>query len=134
MKKFLFLIAITFFACASHAQVATKLPLIAGYTIVNTGTSSRTFSATAGYSGVVIQVNLNKLSGTGAGTVQIQGSLDNVNFANIGSAFTITNVTTQAAYFNIVGPLPVYLKVLSTGSGTESVVQTVYYVLRKFNN
>lgn len=134
MKKFLFLLVMMIGFITANAQHATIMPLAVGDTIVNTGTASKVFTATAGYSGVVVQVNLSKISGTGAGTVQMQGSLDGTNYTDIGSAFTITNVATQAAYFNITGPLPVYIKVLSTGSGTESVVQKVYYVLRKYSN
>ena len=134
MKKILFLFAaVVLITISAKAQSVVTMPLAAGDTITNTGTASKVFTASAGYSGVIVQVNLTKLSGTGAGTVQMQGSLDNVTYTNIGSAFTITNVTTQAAYFSISGPLPYYIKVLSTGSGTESVKQTVKYVLRKYD-
>jgi hypothetical protein len=134
MKKILFLIALVIgFASITNAQRATTIPLTSGDTIVNTGTASKVILATAGYSGAIVQVNLTKISGTGAGTVQMQGSLDGVTYTNVGSAYTITNTASQSAYFNISGPLPVYLKVLSTGSGTESVSQTVMYVLRKYD-
>jgi hypothetical protein len=133
MKKILFLFALVVMITTTKAQSVVTLPLAAGDTIVNTGTATKVFTASAGYSGVIVQVNLTKISGTGAGTVQMQGSLDGVTYTNVGSAFTITNVTTQAAYFSIAGPLPYYIKVLSTGSGTESVKQTIKYVLRKYD-
>jgi hypothetical protein len=132
MKKFLFLalaLAITF---AANAQSVTLMPLVLGDTIVNTGTVSKVFTASAGYSGAAIQVVLNKISGTGAGTVQPMGSLDGVNYVNIGSAFTITNVALQTQTFYLTPPLPQYIKILSTGSGTEAVQQRVYYVLRRY--
>lgn len=132
MKKFLFLLIALVSAVSLNAQTVTKMPLVAGDTIVNTGTSSKIFTASAGYSGGVIHVVLNKISGTGAGTVQVQGSLDGVNYVNLGSAFTITNVATQSQVFYLTAPLPHYVKVLSTGSGTESVQQVVYYVLRRY--
>lgn len=133
MKKiFVFLlISLAFFEAQS--QGVTTLPLLQGDTLTNAGTAARTWTASAGYSGIIIQVNLAKLSGTGAGTVQMQGSLDNVTFTNIGAAFTITNVATQSAYFSIAGPLPYWIKVLSTGSGSESVVLTYKYVFRKYD-
>jgi hypothetical protein len=133
MKKLLFILFAFTVSLAVNAQRATVMPLVAGDTITNTGTSTKVLNATAGYSGCIVQVNLVKLSGTGAGTVQMQGSLDGVTYTNVGSAYTITNTATQSAYFNIVGPLPVYIKVLCTGSGTESVQQTTMYVLRKYN-
>jgi hypothetical protein len=133
MKKLGFLLALMIgLSAISTAQRATVMPLVQGDTIVNAGTASKIITVTAGYSGAIVQVNLTRISGTGAGTVQMQGSLDGVTYTNIGSAFTITNVASQSAYFNISGPLPVFLKVLSTGSGTESVVQTIHYVLRKY--
>lgn len=116
----------------TQAQRAITLPLAAGDTITNTGTASRVLPViTVGYDGVIVQVNLTKLSGTGAGTTGLYGSLDGVTYTQIGSNYTITNTATQAAYFSVTAPIPVYLKVLSTGSGTESVKQTVMYVTRK---
>jgi hypothetical protein len=134
MKKFLLLALVIGTFITASAQHATIMPLTVGDTIVNTGTASKVFTATAGYSGAIVQVNLTKISGTGAGTVQMQGSLDGVKYTNIGSAYTITDVSTQSAYFSISGPLPVYIKVLSTGSGTESMKQQVLYVERKYSN
>jgi hypothetical protein len=133
MKKLIFLFALVVsLTISANAQRAFTMPLAAGDTIVNTGTSSKVILLTAPYQGIAVQVILTKLSGTGAGTVQLQGCNDGVNYTNIGSAFTITNVTTQSTMFYVTGPVPVYLKVLATGSGTESVVQTVNYVLRKY--
>lgn len=135
MKKYfgVLLLSLMLLASQTKAQRATVMPLVLGDTIVNTGTASKVITATSGYSGAAIEVLLTKISGTGAGTVAVSGSNDGVNYTAIGSAFTITNVTTQSTMFYVTAPLPVYLKVLATGSGTESVVQTVKYVLRKYN-
>ncbi|MDP4151189.1 MAG: hypothetical protein Q8943_17415 [Bacteroidota bacterium] len=108
------------------------MPLAAGDTIVNTGTSAKTITCTYGIAGIAVEVLLTKISGTGAGTVQLQGSNDNVNFTNLGSAFTITNVATQSTMFYVTAPVPQYLKVLATGSGTESVVQTVIHRMSRY--
>lgn len=117
----------------AQAQRAILMPLVAGDTIVNTGTVTKLLPAlTAGYSGVSIQANLAKISGTGAGTAQLQISLDGTNFVNSGSAFTITNVAAQSASFTISSPVPVYAQILFTGSGTESVQVRIYYVARKY--
>lgn len=134
MKKILILgLLICSFAMV-NAQRATLMPLVAGDTIVNTGTVAKIFTATAGYSGAAVQVVLSKISGTGAGTVQLYGSLDGTNYTAIGSAYTITDVATQSQVFYVTAPLAVYIKVLATGSGTESVKMRTYYVERKYSN
>lgn len=134
MKKlFSFLLCIGL-AMTGFAQDAVLMPLAVGDTIVNTGTSSKVLAITSGPSGVYLQAIFNKISGTGAGTSQLQGSLDGVNYVNIGSAFTITNVTTQTTTFSIAAPVPKYLKVLNTGSGTESVQVRYYYRAPKYQS
>lgn len=131
--KILFLFAaFCLFAVSGFSQFSSKMPLVAGDTIVNTGTVSKVQQITTGPSGIIFQVNLTKISGTGAGTVQLYGSLDGVTYTAVGSAFTITNVTTQAAYISVASPLPQYIKVLCTGSGTESVAVQVYYRAPKY--
>ena len=133
MKNLICLFA-AFALCASAiAQNATPMPIVAGDTITNTGTVTKALpKLTGGYAGVMLQMNLTKISGTGAGTVQLQSSLDNVNWVNTGSAFTITNVTTQSAQFTVTAPVAVYVRLLCTGSGTESVATQTYYVPRKY--
>jgi hypothetical protein len=132
MKKILFVLIALIGFTAVNAQRATVMPLAVGDTIANTGTASKIITITGGYSGAAIQVVLTKISGTGAGTVKLMGSNDNTNFTQIGSSFTITDVASQNTVFYVSAPLPVYVKVLATGSGTESVLQSVSYVLRKY--
>lgn len=134
MKKlFLFLAVVVGLAVQSQAQVATVIPLKAGDTVTNTGTASKVIKLTAGYSGVAIQAKATEISGTSAGTIKVQGSLDGTNFTDIGSAYTVTDVATQSTMFYVTAPVPVYLRVLQTGSGTMSSVLSVSYVLRKYN-
>jgi hypothetical protein len=133
MKKLLFLSLIAVFACSwSFAQFSTQMPLIAGDTIVNTGTVTKTVRVTTAPSGIILQTNLTRISGTGAGTAQLQISLDNVNYVNSGSAFTITNVAAQSTTFSIAAPVPEYCRILFTGSGTESVQVRVWYRSTKY--
>ena len=119
-------------ATVSNAQSTVKFPTIVGDTVANTGTQAKVIATSGGFSGAAVQVVLTKLSGTGAGTVGLYGSLDGVNYVQIGSNFTITNVTTQACTFYVSAPLPQYIKVLTTGSGTESILPVVYYRLPKY--
>jgi hypothetical protein len=134
MKKILFVLIALIGFTAVNAQSATTMPTIVGDTIIDAGTSSRVITATGGYSGAAIQVVLTKVSGTGAGTVKLMGSNDNTNFTQIGSSFTITDVASQNTVFYVSAPLPVYLKVLATGTGTEHVAQVIKYVFRKYQS
>ena len=132
MKKLFCLSLCVALAVSCFAQDAVLLPLTAGDTITNAGTSSKVLVVTSGPSGVYMQAVFNRISGTGAGTAQLQGSLDGVNYVNIGSAYTITNVATQTTTFTITAPVPKYLKVLNTGSGTESVQVRYWYRAPKY--
>lgn len=132
MKKLFLLCSLFALVLAASAQTSVPLPLVAGDTIVNTGTVTKTQQFTSGPSGVILQANLTKISGTGAGTAQLQISLDGVNFVNSGSAFTITNVASQSTTFSVAAPVPQYLRILFTGSGTESVQVKVLYRAPKY--
>lgn len=140
MKKYFSLLLLMVAIVApsiSKAQSAITMSLAAGDTITNTGTATKTLPRiTGGYNGAAIQVTLTKLSGTGAGTVALQGSNTGATgtYVAIGSAFTITNVASQTTMFYATSPLPQYLRILSTGSGTESVVQTITYRLPVFQS
>lgn len=135
MKKVLFLMVLisAMFTIESKAQNVTLIALAAGDTVVNAGTASKVINATAGYQGIVIQAKATEISGTSAGTIKIQGSLDGSNYSDIGSAYTVTDVASQSTMFYVTGPLPRYIKVLQTGSGTMSSVLTVRYVFRLHN-
>lgn len=136
MKKFVLLsvFALTVFAAQAQKGSAVKLPLAVGDTIVNTGVVTKTIKYTGGYNGSSIQVVLTKISGTGAGTLIIQGSDDGVNYKAIGSAYTITDVATQSQVFYVTGPLPTYIQAKATGSGTEAVRVDVWYNTPIFQN
>jgi len=114
------------------AQTSTLLPLAAGDTIANTGTVNKQFTTTAGYSAAGVQIYITKISGTVAGTTKLQGSLNGTNWEDIGSAFTHTDVSSQAKLFTVTGGVPyTYLRTTSTGSGTMSAQVRVRYVLKK---
>ena len=134
MKKFILLAAFAFAAFAAQAQTSVKLPLALGDTIVNAGTVSKYVSVTGGYNGAIVQVVLTKISGTGVGTVQLSQTLDGVNYVNVGSAFTITDVATQSQVFALTSPTGSKIKVLCTGSGTEAVKVAVWYRLPLFQH
>lgn len=113
------------------AQSATTLSLAAGDTVTNTGTASKVFKLTAGYEGVAVTAIATEISGTSAGTIAVYGSPDGTNYDIIGSAYTVTDVASQSKTFYITAPVPVYVKVLQTGSGTMVSKLTVKYVARR---
>jgi hypothetical protein len=126
------IIGMSFLAVKAQTGYATQLPVLTSDSVINTGTTSKIITVTSGLSGLALQINLSLVSGTGAGTVALYGSLDNVNYTSIGSAYTITNVATQSSIFYVNAPVPVYIKVLITGSGTEKLVPTVWYLQRLY--
>lgn len=132
MKKFIALLLVCGIALSSIAQRATLMPLITGDTVVNTATVNKSFTVTAGYSAAGVQIVITKILGTVAGTTKLQGSLNGTNWEDIGSAFTHTDVASQAKLFTITGGVGyTYLRTTSTGSGTMSASVRIYYVLRK---
>lgn len=129
MKKAILVFAALLMGLASYAQkgAAVKLPVKAGDTIVNTGTTTKVLKFTGGYNGAVIQVDISLVSGTGAGTITLSGSNDGVLYKTIGSAYTITNTASQPAQFTVTAPLPTFIKVSGAGSGTEVAALTYWY-------
>ena len=149
MKKFLFLsLFMLTLSFASHAQFGAPaaFPLAAGDTLNNTDTVAKVIKATAGYSVVGIQVNLNKLSGTVAGKVYVYASMDSRNYAVIDSAsYTAVPAGASGSVFGAIGsythtailkedrtPYAYYL-VAATSSGTVSAPVQVVYTLRKYS-
>ena len=128
MKK-LILFILFFASIGAYAQKgnAVKLPTVTGDTVANTGTVVKSLQFTGGYSGVIVEVPLHLISGTGAGTVTLSGSLSGVNFTTIGSAYTITNTANQSAIFYISNPVPSSIKITVAGSGTESLATQFWY-------
>jgi len=134
MKKLLFLLALVIgMVSASFAQSATLMPLIAGDTVNNGGTVTKTFTATAGYSALGVQPVITKISGTVGGTAILSRSLDGVNYVNT-DTLTLANVTTNTTIFAKVTTPAVYYRLVVTGTGTMAAQVRLYYVLRKHSN
>lgn len=107
-------------------------------TVTNTGTNYLSTIQPIGgpASTCTIQWTGTRQSGTVAGTVTLQGSLDAVSWTTVTGtstgvqtgAFTATNVATQATTWTLVGnPFP-YYRVTWTGSGTMAATQTAVAV------
>lgn len=135
MKKLIFLFAlVVLFITSANSQTATLMPLVAGDTVVNTATVNKQITSTAGYSAVGVQIVITKISGTVAGTTKLQGSLNGTNWEDIGSAFTHTDVASQAKLFTVTSGDPyTYLRTTSVGSGTMSAQVRIYYVNKRYD-
>lgn len=132
MKNIFILIALVIgLNTITRAQSATLMPLQEGDTIVNTGSVSKTFKATAGYSAVGVQPVVTKISGTVGGSAILYYSLDGTNFTSTGDTLTLANVATNSKVFGHITTPGVYYKVIATGTGTMSAQLRVYYVFRK---
>lgn len=133
MKKILFLALLVMgYALSTSAQSATTMSLTAGDTVVNSGTADKVIKLTGGYAGIAITAIATEISGTSAGTIQLWSSPDGVNYDSLSTAYTVTDVASQSKTFYVTAPVPVYIKVLQTGSGTMSSKLTVKYVIRKY--
>lgn len=141
MKKIALIIAVLAIGLSAHAQSGTgvKLPLVKGDTLgLNTGATqvNKLIPLTGGYSGAVVQVVLSSQSGTPAGGVALYGSVDGVTYDRVLPASAADSLVLGASALHytwkIVGPLPPYIKVHATNSGTQNTQVNVWYVARKY--
>lgn len=141
MKKYSMIIALLLVAVVSFAQVNIKgkealfyQPLKAGPsgppiqldTVTNTGTSFVTTDRFGGSANsTVIQVVVTKISGTVAGTISLQGSLDGTNWKAMNTEETQTALATITAtdasnvyHWRLKGNPMAFYRVTWTGAGT----------------
>lgn len=119
---------------ASNAQTTMTG---SGDTIVNTATKTNTLKLSGSFKEVLVQSVVTKISGTVAGTLTLQGSIDGTNYVTADSSalhkrlFVATNVTTQSVVFVIQGSPYLYYRVSYTGVGTMSATLSSYILGRK---
>jgi len=128
MKKIVSLIAFLLFSVAAFAQAPLKT--------TTTGTATTTTVTNAAYTylyssgpiaknyaptGVTVQVNFTRNSGTAAGTVSLWGSLDNVNWeiATTDSS-SLSNTASQTKFMKATGLKYPYFRVRFISTGTQS--------------
>ena len=115
----------------TQAQVYT-LPLAAGDTVVNTATITKDFGISGDFKGIVVSPSYAKISGTVAGTIKLQASLDGTNYTDVASqTFTATDVAANRTIWYVTAPLARYYRVTWTGTGTMSAVMTVRFRVNK---
>lgn len=131
MKHFIFLLAVVIgLSTTTRAQNATLMPLMAGDTLNNTDTLYKVVHATAGYSTIAIQPVVTKISGTVAGNVILQVSLNGVNYVNTDTLALSNQATNTQAWGKITTPFRFYRLQFIT-AGTQSYIPRIYYVLKK---
>jgi hypothetical protein len=103
-------------------------------TITNSGTGYVEFTLNSFYERVSFQPVVTKLSGTAAGTVTLQGSIDGTNFVTVASSYvtaatmSVTNVTTSTSMLIVTDSPYRYYRLSYTGSGTMSCTLKGYLV------
>jgi hypothetical protein len=90
-------------------------------TVVNTGTKNLNLTVKGTNSTGLFQVVVSKISGTVAGDVIFQGSVDGTNFVNLDTLAT-TNVTTQTKVFTDIPVKYPFYRITYTGSGSMSAI------------
>jgi len=133
MKNFILILFLSVISMSGFAQFgkAVQMPVVAGDTIVNTGSCSKIITATAGYNAIAIQPVFTKGTGTIGGTSILYGSLDGVNYVATGDTLTMTNQTTNTAIFVHATTPYCFYKLVTTGTGTMNGRLKVWYTLRK---
>ena len=109
---------ITFAAVGQALRTPTANP-----TDTLTNTTGRTqFAIVQGSnSSVTFQSLYTRVSGTAAGTITLQGSIDGVNWSGaLGSAYTITDVASQVATFTVTPSTFQFYRIVVAPTGTQS--------------
>jgi hypothetical protein len=133
-----------------HTSVAMlNVSSVATSTVTNTATGYCTKRSRAWYDDISIQAVVTKVSGTAAGTVTLQGSLDGTNFVTVPTNYlfdvtgqepykvddtatlTVTDVTTSTKIFTVIGSPFQYYRLSYTGSGTMVCTLKGYFLGNK---
>lgn len=106
-------------------------------TTANTGVSYVGLGVTEWYNTVTIQSVVTKISGTVAGTVTLQGSIDGTNYVTVNSSYadvtsySPTDVETSSKLFVVTGSPYRYYRLSYTGAGTMSASHRGYVLPNK---
>ena len=119
----------------AYKMLSTTTPANASDTVTNTATNTVSIKVSNWYNSLTLQANLVKISGTQAGTLTIQGSLDGINYVTVPTAYiksatytpgvysgaaTATNVASQSFVWTIFQSPFEYYRISWAGSGTMS--------------
>jgi hypothetical protein len=109
----------------------TSVQMLSSYsltsdTATNTGTTYLQTNLNKYWHKAQFQAVVTKISGTAAGTVTLQGSVDGVNYVTVSTDYatsvtmTVTNVTTTTKFMTVTSSPYRYYRLSYTGSGTMS--------------
>jgi len=135
MKQLLFLFSAILIAAMSFGQTEAKVMLasngLAVDTVTNTATETWTLKVPGFQKSVSVQAVLTKISGTVAGTVTLQGSLNGTSYYPIPSqTYTATDVASQTVIFGLDNSKYLYYRLSWTGTGTMAASARGYLVAR----
>lgn len=131
MKKlFLLLALVVGLAVTSNAQVPKQMAVAVGDTLVNTDTLYKSFTISAGYAVVGVQIVVTKISGTVAGNVIIQKTMDGSNWQNV-DTLALSNVATNSGIYEYQAPAAGKMRVQFISAGTQSYTPRIWTVFRK---
>lgn len=134
MKKLLFILIVSlatmFAAQETKAQGVQKLPTVSADTLVNADTVTKVIRITGNFQAIAIQPIITRLSGTAAGSVVLEGSVDGVNYVSLGDTLSVTNQVTNTAVWSKGYAIYPYYRIRAISSGTVSQVLNVWYVVR----
>jgi hypothetical protein len=119
MKRLILLFALVL-NVGAYAQ-RTPIEMVGTATLTNADTVYLTKTVKGTYENVSLQVVVSKLSGTVAGTAQLQGSQDGVNYIDLGLGdLTLTDVTTNTKVWPLTNSNYYYYRIEVITSGTVS--------------
>lgn len=136
MKSMILISVLSLLTLFATAQNESKTMLgsngLAVDTVSNTGTETWTLRVPGFHKTVAVQFIATKISGTIAGSVTLQGSLNGTSWATVPgtSAFTATDVASQSAVFKLDNSGFSYYRISWTGTGTMSASGRAYLLAR----
>jgi len=136
MKKIFLISFLALLTMFTHAQTDAKIMLgsngLAIDSVSNTGSETWTLKVPGFQKTVAVQFIATKISGTVAGTVTLQGSLNGTSWSAVPgqSTFTATDVASQNTLWKIDSSGFLYYRVSWTGTGTMSASARAYLLAR----
>jgi hypothetical protein len=128
------------FMLASNTYSQTYTMTGSGDTVTNTETEACSLKVVNSYKAVTVHTVITKLSGTVAGTVTLQGTIDGTTWVTVDTAalitegastYTATDVTTNTKTWIIDGAPYLWFKLSYTGSGTMAAIFNGYLLPRQ---
>jgi hypothetical protein len=134
MKKLILIAFFAIFAASLKGQIVSTM-VKSAVTLTNAATVTATLQTQSVCENVSIQAVVTKSTGTVAGTVTVQGSLDGVNYVSIPTAtFALTDVATQNKVFEFTNNEYMFWRVAFVGTGTQVVTPNAYLFISGSTN